>query len=251
MFPVLSNEKVASDIYVVRFHAPQIARTTDPGQFVNIKVDQSFSPLLRRPFSVYDVDGDDVDIVFNVVGRGTDILSSKRPDELLDVIGPLGRPFHADDADYSTAVIVAGGLGVAPFPLLTRFLKKEDKEIVTFLGARTESMLVPQRLVNARLATLDGSAGFRGTVVELVERAFEEDRVDRPKFFGCGPNPMLRALARAADRFKAPCEVSLECTMGCGYGICQGCPVELRNSGIRYSLVCKEGPVYDVSSIII
>ncbi|HEY4644012.1 MAG TPA: dihydroorotate dehydrogenase electron transfer subunit, partial [Bacteroidota bacterium] len=153
MFPVLSNEKVASDIYVVRFHAPQIARTTNPGQFVNIKVDQSYSPFLRRPFSVYDVDGDDVDIVFNVVGRGTAILSSKRPDELLDVIGPLGRPFLADD-DYSTAVIVAGGLGVAPFPLLTRFLKKEDKKIVTFLGSRTGSMLVPQRLVNARLATL-------------------------------------------------------------------------------------------------
>ncbi|MEE9225624.1 MAG: dihydroorotate dehydrogenase electron transfer subunit [Bacteroidota bacterium] len=251
IFPVVGNQEVGAEIFILRFHAPAIARSSLPGHFVNIKVDRSYYPLLRRPFSIYDVEGDDVEVVFNIVGRGTEILASKRPGEGLDVLGPLGRPYQFSDVQYSTAVIVAGGLGVAPFPFLTRFLKKEEKQIITFLGAQTEKMLVPKRLANVHLATDDGSAGCQGTVVDLVERYFETTCVEGPKFFGCGPNEMLRALSQRAENLNVPCEVSLECVMACGLGICQGCPVELRGGSVRYSLVCKEGPVYDTSAIVI
>ncbi len=251
IFRVVGNRKVGENIFILRFHAPAIARPSLPGHFVNVRADRSYYPLLRRPFSIYDVKGDDVEVVFNVVGRGTEILASKRPGDLLDVLGPLGRPYRFSDTGYSTAVIVAGGLGVAPFPLLTRFLKKEKKQIITFLGAQTAKALVPEGLVNVKPATDDGTAGHHGTVVDLMDRLLQEEFPERPKLFGCGPNAMLRSLAKAAEDLKIPCEVSLECIMACGLGICQGCPVELRENSSRYSLVCTDGPVYNALSIII
>lgn len=251
VFPVVENREVGAGIFLIRFHAPPIAQSSLPGQFVNIRVDRSYFPLLRRPFSIYDVDGDAVGVVFNIVGRGTEILSLKRPGEEVDVLGPLGRPYQISDGHCATAVIVAGGLGVAPFPLLTRFLKKEEKQIVTFLGAQTKSMIVRKGLVNVHVATDDGSAGYHGNVVELVDHYFDTVNLERPKFFGCGPNRMLQALARTAQNLNVPCQVSLECTMACGLGICQGCPVELRGGEGRYSLVCQEGPVFDISTVVI
>ncbi len=251
IFSVVSNERVGAGIHRVRFRAPVVARSALPGHFVNIRVDRSYYPLLRRPFSIYDVDGDDVEVVFNIVGQGTEILASKRPGDDLDVLGPLGQPFHFSEPGYITAVIVAGGLGVAPFPFLTRCLKREKKQIITFLGAQTGKLLVADRLANLRIATDDGSAGHQGTVVDLAMRFLKTSLPDRPRLFGCGPSTMLRSLSRMAENFDVPCEVSLECVMACGLGICQGCPVELRNSSKRYSLVCKDGPVYDISTVVI
>jgi len=246
---ILSVQTVADNIFLLVLHAPEIAPLVRPGQFLNVMVEETHDPLLRRPFSVYQTNGDRLELLFNVVGKGTAILSAKREGDTLDVLGPLGVPFVLDDERFSTGILVAGGLGVAPMPLTTRELVRRGKSVCTFLGARSKSSLVATHLVNVEIATDDGSAGRRGTVVDLLEQAFASRSCEKPKIFACGPHAMLKATAALAERLDVPCEVSLEGPMGCGIGICQGCPVELKSPGKKYALMCKDGPTFDARTI--
>lgn len=249
--PVHHIRQLRPTIFVLSFVAPGIARTVRPGQFLNIKVDDGLSPLLRRPFSVHRVEADCVEILFDVVGKGTAILSRKHPGDMLDILGPLGVPFTTDGRDFSTALLVAGGLGVAPLPLTADFLRASGKQVVTFLGARTRDLLVGDHLDNVTVATDDGSEGYGGTVVELLKATMARREFTLPKIFGCGPTAMLRALSAFALDRGIPAEVSLEGPMACGIGICQGCPVELAGEEKSYALMCKDGPVFDVRKIVI
>ncbi len=247
---VSSNGEVADGLYVLRFCSDRIARSTQPGQFLNIRVADGFMPLLRRPFSVSRVYGSNVEILFNIVGIGTKLLSEKRPGDELDVLGPLGNPFGVD-GEFETALIVAGGLGVAPFPLLTDWLLREEKSVVTFVGARSAYHLYRIHLKNPHYATDDGSAGYRGTVVQALEQFVDSHSMSKPKIFGCGPTNMLKALSSFAGKSRIPCEISLEGDMACGIGLCQGCPVERVHGEKKYALVCKEGPTFHHQEIVL
>jgi dihydroorotate dehydrogenase electron transfer subunit len=242
--------QAAPGIFVLTFTAPEIAERITPGQFVNIKVNDFNVPLLRRPFSVYTVTGNEVSIIFNVIGLGTSILSAKRPGDLLDIIGPLGRPYDLA-SEFTTAILVAGGLGVAPLPMITSALKDTAKDVVTFLGARSADQLVTTHLTNIRSATDDGSEGYHGTVVDLLRVELNAQSFHSPKIFACGPHPMLRALAALAEERGIVCEISLESSMACGIGICQGCPVEIVGGERKYALICKEGTVFDTRTVVI
>jgi dihydroorotate dehydrogenase electron transfer subunit len=218
---------------------------------VNIKaLDVMWGPFLRRPFSLSGVSGDSIELLFNVIGSGTRLLASRAIGEKLDVLGPLGRPFGLDDS-FSTAVMVAGGLGVAPFPFVEDALKAAGKESMLVLGARTAGQVYAGAIRNVSVATDDGTLGHHGTVVDLLERTLTEKKPERPKIFGCGPTPMLRALSAAAQRLEIPCEVSLEGDMACGIGICQGCPVETVGRERKYALVCTDGPTFDCKEVLI
>lgn len=241
---VVRNEVAAKDTFVLSFESESIAKSVLPGQFVNLRAWKGADPLLRRPFSVYKSHESQVSIVFNIVGRGTRILSELKPGQTVDVLGPLGRPFGYDAGDFDTAYLVGGGLGVAPFPILSDSLKQLKIPLITLLGARTKAHLLPQYLDHLETATDDGSSGFAGTVVELARKILHDHRRGRPKIFGCGPTPMLRALGVMAHELQIPCEISLEGPMGCGFGICQGCPVRLSGGGKEYALMCREGPVF-------
>jgi dihydroorotate dehydrogenase electron transfer subunit len=245
---VRSCSNVAGQIYRLTFEWAELAATVQPGQFVNIRVSETEELLLRRPFSVSRVEGDLVEIVLQIVGTGTKILSEKHPGEILDVLGPLGQPFHLE-AEFDTALIVAGGLGVAPFPLLTAALKKRGKQIETFVGFRSAQQMFTEHLANIHLATEDGSTGFHGTVVKLVEDYLDKHSSGKFKIFACGPTKMLMALTKTAKQKSICCELSLEGQMACGVGICQGCPVELVDSEKKYALVCKDGPIFLSSEI--
>ena len=246
--PVTSNLQVGPAIYVLKFHSPEIASEVRPGQFVNVKVNEAFVPLLRRPFSVYSLEKEEVALIFNIVGAGTNILSKKKSGETVDIIGPMGCAFRLDDR-YDTALLVGGGMGVAPFPILTSKLQQSSKQIVTLLGARSKDFIIPTYLKNISIATDDGSVGFHGTVVDLLRDGLSKQMYLKPKIFACGPNPMLKSVCSVAEEFHVPCELSLESVMGCGIGICQGCPVERKDSEKKYALVCKEGPVFDYKTI--
>jgi dihydroorotate dehydrogenase electron transfer subunit len=241
--------EVAANTFVLRVFSPPLAREIQPGQFLNIKISAGTDPLLRRPFSVYRVEGDRVEIVFNVVGRGTSVLWKKRPGDILDVLGPLGTPVSVADPGFDTALLVGGGLGVAPLPLLTAALRRAGKTVRTFLGARTSAHVVREFLENVLVATDDGSEGLHGTVVDLLDRTLDLEPGTRRKIFGCGPTAMLHALAESARRREIPCEVSLEGPMACGIGICQGCPVELADGEKKYALMCTDGPMFDIRKI--
>jgi len=246
---VQSCRETAANTFLLRFVSSEIAASARPGQFVNVlAAETGKDPLLRRPFSIARVDGDVIELLFNVVGTGTNLLSRKRPGETIDVLGPLGRPFSTD-SEYDTALIAAGGIGVAPFPFLTQDLIERNKCIETFIGFRNERQIYTSHLQNIHIATDDGSKGFHGTVVQLLESFLNRTDLGKVKIFACGPTAMLRILAELAKIRKICCEVSMEEHMACGIGICQGCPVERTGDGAKYALVCKDGPVFLTTEI--
>ncbi len=245
---VRSLRKVGPDIFVLNLFSPEISPRIGAGQFVNIRITDSCRPLLRRPFSVYRVEHDCFEIIFNIVGLGTKILSTQQEGDILDVIGPLGNGFTTDDT-FDSGMLVAGGLGVAPLPLITSELRKQRKSITTFVGAKSGNLLITDYLMNVKCAADDGTAEFHGTVVELLVQQLKADNYNHSKIFACGPNPMLRRLSQVAAEFNIPCEMSLESAMACGIGICQGCPVENCGGDKKYSLICTDGPVFDSQKI--
>ena len=245
--PLVEKSELQSNIFLFKIHCPEIALIIKPGQFLNIRVTQAFFPLLRRPFSVSDVEGEYIYILFSIFGEGTQILADKKNGETIDILGPLGKGFNLDD-DYYTAVIVAGGLGAAPFPFVTRKLQK-NKEIISFVGSRTSNEIITYGMENVYTASDDGSIGFK--VVELLKSKNVELINKKIKIFGCGPTPMLKALAEYCLNNNLNCEISTECVMACGFGICQGCPIESAQLKERYKLVCKDGPVFNVKDILL
>ncbi|MEX0602336.1 MAG: dihydroorotate dehydrogenase electron transfer subunit, partial [Bacteroidota bacterium] len=150
--PVESCSEVAPGIFLLRCDSAAIAGGAEPGSFVNVLADQGRGPFLRRPFSISRVEGRNIEIVFNVVGLGTTLLSQKRPGDIVDILGALGSPFRFTEG-FQTAILVAGGLGVAPFPFLTDRLRKLEKSRITFLGARTAGQVLENHLDHVEVAT--------------------------------------------------------------------------------------------------
>ena len=246
---IADKKEPQSKIYLLKIHSPEIASVIQPGQFLNIRVSDDSYPLLRRPFSVCDVEGEHIYIMFNILGEGTRILARKKTGDSLDILGPLGVGFNLID-DYETAVIVAGGLGAAPFPYLTRSIKNE-KKIMTFIGGKTKPDVITYGMQNYKTSSDDGSTGFKGTVVDLLESQLEQLRNEKIKVFGCGPSSMLKSLKNFCVENDFNCEVSTECAMACGFGICQGCPIESTSNPDKYLLVCKDGPVFNIKDVVL
>lgn len=245
--PVDSVIHIGNNILLLKVYSPKIAEIVKPGQFCNIKVSDTDYPLLRRPFSVSDVEKDFIFFMFNIYGEGTRLLSKKSKGEEIDILGPLGNGFSFNH-EFETAIIVAGGLGAAPFPFLTK--KLQGKDIYSFVGGKSESDIITYGMENILIATDDGSKGEPGNVVELLDKHKDKFSNKSIQVFSCGPNPMLAALKDFCIEHRLPCQASTECAMACGFGICQGCPIEkIDREG--YLLVCKDGPVFEVRDVII
>lgn len=245
---IIGLRQVAQGVHVLSFRSPEVAYSILPGQFLNLRVHDGLDPLLRRPFSVYRVEKEIVEVIFNVVGKGTAILAGKKKGDMVSILGPLGVPFGIGGR-FTNAILIAGGLGIAPMPILAEHLRKAGKQVEIFVGARTSDQLALQHLKAPHVATDDGSRGFHGTVVALVESYLKEHPLTDAKVFACGPTRMLSAVSNFARASSLPCELSLEGEMACGIGICQGCPVERTNGERRYALVCTEGPTFDCTTI--
>lgn len=245
---VVELTQIENKVYLLKLHCPALTKTTSPGQFVNVRISENDYPLLRRPFSLCDVEGDNFFLMFNILGEGTKSLARKRPGDTVDILGPLGQGFNIED-DYETAIIVAGGLGVAPFPFLIRSLDGR-KEIKSFIGGRGEHDILTYNLINTHIATDDGSSGFHGNVIQLFKIEYEKFRSKKIKVFACGPSAMLRALQQFCNEEKINTELSTECAMACGFGICQGCPIESTKNPDQYLLVCKDGPVFNAKDVV-
>ncbi len=243
---VESVQKISDNIFLIKVLSPSIASLAKPGQFCNIKVSENSFPLLRRPFSVCDVEEDYLFFLFDIHGEGTKLISEKKPGESLELLGPLGNGFDYKNG-YDTAVIVAGGLGVAPFPFLLKNLSA-NKKIISLIGGRSKKNIVTIGLKNVLASTDDGSEGFHGTVVDLFKREIKNISHNKFRIFACGPTPMLKALQSYCVENNYDCQISVECAMACGFGICQGCPIDPVNGG-TYLLVCKDGPVFEAKSV--
>lgn len=218
---------------VIAMEAPEIAASARAGQFVNLGWEGG--PLLRRPFSVYRAQGDVIEIVLKPVGVGTAQLAAMEIGGRVSCLGPLGHGFKLPSGARS-AVLVSGGLGVAPMLLAAREARLAGLRVTWVHGARNAVELCSEADGDEVVwATDDGSRGFAGTAVAAAP--------DGDVVFACGPN---RMLAVAAERWPAA-QVSVETYMGCGTGVCLGCAVPLRRGG--YDRACSEGPVYRAADI--
>ncbi len=242
---------------VLRFKAPYIASTVKPGQFVNVLPKRGFTdPLLRRPFSVYQVIGDEAEIIIQRHGRGTEVLAETQAGDVLDILGPLGNPWNYGSGNYQTAVLVIGGVGVASMPLLQRYLIDNDMMNIAYYGARNSVLFADEYLSNVVYATDNGSRGTKGTIIDVLRKDLDEKKINDPKLFVCGPTKMMQAAAALAEEYDIPCEVSLETEMACGIGICQGCPIQTTPQkeaafGRKYMLVCTHGPSFQREEIVV
>ena len=260
---VLSNTRLSSDYNVVALAAPEIAGRAKPGQFVMVKPGSGDDPLLRRPFSVFEVLEDDTGRVTGLsllnkrIGVTTRTLFGLAPGAAVRCLGPLGRPFSPADPP-ERAWMVAGGVGLAPFHGLAAALGNRGVESTLFYGARSARELFHLDAfrglgVGLVLATDDGSRGDHGLVTLPLERALGRlDPAARLRLYACGPTPMMRAVTALALAHGRRVEVSLEPVMGCGLGGCYSCVVPVRRPGgdPRFVRSCLDGPVFDGRTVV-
>jgi dihydroorotate dehydrogenase electron transfer subunit len=249
---LIETARVSAESFLCAFDAGPAFPDALPGQFVHVRTPADVT--LRRPFSVAAVTGPGLfELLVRKRGKGTDALLSLPAGAPVPVIGPGGNAFTMPGPD-ETAVLVAGGIGVAGLRLLARTLATGGARLVVLVGARTgESLLdgalprpTPDGRVRVEVATDDGTRGFRGIVSALLERTLPE--VVRPaRVYCCGPAPMLRAASSSALAAGHACEVLVEEIMACGVGACRGCVVSTRRG---YRAACTDGPVFDAADVV-
>jgi dihydroorotate dehydrogenase electron transfer subunit len=266
---VREQVRLAKDSYRLRLECPEIAAKIQPGQFVMLRLPGRLDPLLGRAFALYDLspDGGAIDIVYLVVGKMTRAMTELTAGDHVEIWGPLGLPFPSY-AGTAHLVMVAGGVGITPFPALARrvlglrgyggdVVQPEVERISLYYGVRTaeyriaDGELLPRGL-QARIATDDGSAGRRGFVTQLLAEDFRSGSMGPSvRWVGCGPEPMLHALASLAEQCGVPCDVSLETPMACGVGICFSCVTRVKTAdGWDYRRTCVEGPVFPSDGLV-
>jgi dihydroorotate dehydrogenase electron transfer subunit len=257
---VTANARLSADYNVLTLSAAEAGRRTAPGQFVMVKPEKSQGTLLRRPFSVFEVIRDAggavtaISLLNKRTGRTTSVLHALEPGDKVSCLGPLGRPFTVVEPPRE-AWMVAGGVGLAPFATLAEALAARGVKTTLFYGARSGTELFCleffERLgVTLVLATEDGTRGVKGRITVPLEQALAAGN-HLPLVSACGPEPMLAAVARLAERYGQACEVSVERTMGCGMGGCYSCviPVKHGDEHAHFVRSCIAGPVFDGAAI--
>jgi dihydroorotate dehydrogenase electron transfer subunit len=261
---VLANTRLSPDYNVITLDAPAIAAATAPGQFVMVKPGRGHDPLLRRPFSVFEVVREPaaagprvigLTLLSKRIGVTTGMLFDAVEGDVVSCLGPLGRPFDVVDPPVE-AWIVAGGVGLAAFATLAEALAARGTVTTLFYGARTGAELFYLEWFRARglrlvLATEDGSTGERGRITLPLERELRTRGGTAVMVYACGPEPMLEAVAQIAAKDHTPSQVSLERVMGCGMGGCYSCVVPVRDhGGHHYVRSCLAGPVFAGKDVV-
>ncbi|MEI6845684.1 MAG: dihydroorotate dehydrogenase electron transfer subunit [Candidatus Firestonebacteria bacterium] len=245
---IVSNKKVSSEYWKMRLLAPALAAAAVPGQFISIKTSRENVPLLRRPMSLHKIKPPFIEILYKVRGTGTGLLSKYKAGELLNILGTLGKGFKTS-GNFKTAILVGGGYGISPLLALHDLLKKQNKKIITLIGARSSGLVYKKGFSGVKTATEDGSAGIKGLVTKALEKTCC-GLSDEAVVFACGPDKMLKAVAETAEAHGIACQVSLENLMACGVGVCLSCVCSVKR-GVKneYKRVCVDGPVFDAKEI--
>lgn len=274
---ILKNEKVAETCYRLTLDISKDFHPPIPGQFYNIRCTDTKDPLLRRPFSMHRLVEENgllcLQILYRVIGKGTEWLSTRKPGDALDLIGPLGNGFLIETR--KDVVLAARGIGIAPLCAVAEAVLRAApaSRLHILMGARLKDRVFYREelecLGNLYLYTDDGSLGFRGRAPELLVHLLETGKIPQPcTLYACGPAPMLMELCTLSERFGVEGQVALETHMGCGFGACLSCAIPLKISSIKktpiwtkpalqwsedggkcYSLICKDGPIYDIREV--
>jgi len=251
---IIANTRIQGDYFKLVFSSPDMAERAAAGQFTHIRIDRRQDRILRRPFSIHDTDpaSGTVTVVYKVVGRGTAALSGLPPGTGIDALGPLGRPYTPPEPEV-LPVAVAGGYGAAAMFMLTR-----KQPGVLLMGARSAADVIltdsyRDAGYEVRVATNDGSLGQKGFVTDLIPALLAENPGRKLFFYGCGPHPMLMALAKLLRSRGLDGELSVDHVMCCGVGACFACVVKVNDPGSpdgwRYARSCSEGPVFPLADV--
>jgi dihydroorotate dehydrogenase electron transfer subunit len=248
---IVSNERDTDLYFRLVLSAPKIAPLVQPGQFAHVRVLPLKDALLRRPFSIFQVEGDTFSILYKTVGKGTEVLSRMRPGEELNVIAPLGHGFTVPLPGGETPFLVAGGYGMAALYLLAERCPQKGS---VFVGGRRRADILCEAEFRAlgwevSVTTEDGSHGEKGIVTQPLVNALRRNSARR-KLFACGPTSMLRAVGKIAQEFSLPTELSMDEHMCCGVGVCLTCVIPVKTAaGWEYQRSCTEGPVFDARQV--
>ena len=245
---LLENREVNDEYFKLSFRSKKIARGVKPGQFLHLKITGSLDPFFRRPFSYYRVGGDRVEVLYEILGRGTSLLAGFKKGERLRVLGPLGREFSRE-IGKKKRILIGGGVGVPPLV----FLAERYGCYRFFIGTKSRREVLPANEIQKFRAqvfytTEDGSYGTQGLVTKLLEKLLDEERGSPGDYFiqTCGPNRMMQRVMELAHSYGVEGEASWDERMACGVGVCLGCMV-LTKGGWTPS--CTEGPVFRFSEM--
>lgn len=247
-FEVTHNHHITNDYFAIYLKCPVNLPQILPGQFAEVHVTNSNTTYLRRPFSIYDVDYDknELSLLIKSIGDGTAALSKLKAGDTLNLIYPLGNTFSLPLGEK--ALLIGGGVGIAPMLLLAKLLHSKGYKPDVLIGGRTSSDIIePEKYKpfgEVFITTDDGSAGEKGMVTQ--HSLFPEKVKEYSILYACGPDPMMKAVARLAASYEIPCEISLENTMACGIGACLCCVVETVDGN---KTTCIEGPVFDTRKL--
>ncbi|AYC29184.1 dihydroorotate dehydrogenase electron transfer subunit [Paenisporosarcina cavernae] len=248
---IVRHKQLAENIFELTCIGQLVSEMKEPGQFVHVRVSDSYEPLLRRPISIASIDRETLEftMIYRADGRGTTLLSRKQVGEELDVLGPLGHgfPLHHDEKG-STVLLVGGGIGVPPLYELSKRLNENGIQTIHVLGFLTESVVFYEEKFRALgetiVCTIDGSRGTKGFVTDAIEVL----PANFQTYYACGPTPMLRALQHQMPTI--PGFLSFEERMGCGIGACFACVCKTESLPDKeYVKICSDGPVFPAGVI--
>ena len=251
---VIYTREIADNTFETMLYSPMISDLAKPGQFINILPANNWSSMMRRPMSIASQGKDNISIIYKVVGEGTRLMKEWSPNDLVDIIGPLGNFWSGYEKIDS--VLIGGGVGIAPIINLKQYLDSIQIKSSLIMGARTgkEHFLNHDPKKSIYMTTDDGSLGIKGTVIDALNLL--DDGMHNKKIFACGPPGMMEAVKEFSISNNIICDLAIETIMACGVGICQGCTVELNVSQDqgdtyreKYALACIDGPIFNAKDI--
>jgi len=245
---IQENSRINGKYYKLVFKSGRLARGVQAGQFLHVQIrPEAVDPFLRRPFSYYRIQKDRIEVLYEVLGRGTELLAELGSGSRLKIMGPLGKAFTRK-VKGRKRVLVAGGVGVPPLV----FLAEKNPVDYLLIGTKSKAEVLPKNelsKVSAKIlhATNDGSYGTRGFVTALLEKIIQKEGAERLYIQTCGPTPMMNAVMDIARREGIPGEASMEESMACGVGACLGCMVKTPQGWVAS---CIEGPVFPFNDLV-
>ena len=253
---LIKKEEIIKNIYKFSVKTPEIVESAKPGNFIEIRVTDGIDPFLRRPISIYNLDKENgiLEFIFQVKGKGTEILAKKEEGNDIDIIGPLGHGTFKFDK-YKKIAVIGGGIGIFPLYELSKQAKQNAVKVNCYLGFRNKDFVmlekefeeVTDKLI---ITTDDGTYKNKGFAIDYLKDDMEHEKYEC--IYACGPLPMLRVVQKYAIENNIDCQLSLEEKMACGLGVCLGCAVKTAKSPIdapEYWHVCKGGPVFNAKDV--